>query len=89
MTVVHFTAHLARYLACPPQQVEGATVRAALEAVFSTNPRLRSYVVDDQGRLRRHVNVFINGEAVADRDGLSDKVGPKDELFVLQALSGG
>lgn len=89
MTVVHFTAHLARYVACPSQQVEGATVRAALEAVFSSHPRMRSYVVDDQGRLRRHVNVFINGEAVADRDGLSDTVGPDDELFVLQALSGG
>lgn len=89
MTVVHFTAHLSRYLACPSQEVAGATVRAALEAVFQTNPRMRSYVVDEQGRLRQHVNVFINGEAVADRDGLSDRVGPKDDLFVLQALSGG
>lgn len=89
MTVVHFTAHLARYLACPAQQVDGATVRAALDAVFASNPRLRSYVLDDQGRLRHHVNVFINADAVADRDGLSDKVGSQDELFVLQALSGG
>lgn len=89
MTVVHFTAHLARYLACPAQRVDGATVRAALDAVFTSNPRLRSYVVDDQGRLRQHVNVFINGDAVADRNGLSDEVGPQDELFVLQALSGG
>jgi sulfur-carrier protein len=87
--VVHFTAHIARHLACPPAQVEAGTVRAALEAVFHRTPALRSYVLDDQGRLRRHVNVFINGDAVVDRDGLSDTVAASDELFVLQALSGG
>lgn len=89
MTVVHFTAHLARHLACPSVQVEAGTVRAALEAVFQGNPPLSSYVVDDQGRLRHHVNLFINGDAVMDRDGLTDAVAASDELFVLQALSGG
>jgi sulfur-carrier protein len=86
---VTFTANLRRHLEAPPAQVAGATVRDALDAAFRQNPRLRGYVLDDQGRLRRHVMVFVDGEAVLDRDGLADPVGPGAELFVMQALSGG
>jgi molybdopterin converting factor small subunit len=64
-------------------------VGEVLAAVFVERPLLRSYIVDDQGRLRRHVNVFVNSTLVADRDGLSDAVNPGDEVFVFQALSGG
>jgi molybdopterin synthase sulfur carrier subunit len=86
---VTFTANLRRHLEVPPAQVDGATVRDALEAAFHANPRLRGYVLDDQGRLRRHVMVFVDGEAVQDRDGLADPLGPAAALFVMQALSGG
>ena len=86
---VSFTANLRRHLEVPPVEVSGGTVRDALEATFARNPRLRGYLLDDQGRLRRHVMVFVDGEAVSDRDGLSDPVGAAAELFVMQALSGG
>ncbi len=89
MPSVKFTQNLERHLAVPAREVEGATVRQALDAVFDENPRLRSYVLDDQGRLRRHVVVFIDGEMIEDRTKLSDTVGPSSELFVMQALSGG
>ncbi len=89
MPRVSFTGNLGRHLVCPPQTVEGATVRATLEAVFAQNPRLRSYLLDDQGRLRQHVNVFVNDRPVADRTGLADPVAAGDEVYVLQALSGG
>ena len=56
-----------------------------LENLFADNPRLRSYVVDDQGRIRKHVNVYVGGA----RADLADPVGPDDEVFVFQALSGG
>jgi len=86
---VSFTGNLQRHVPCPPTSAEGATVRAVLESVFADNPRLRSYLLDDQGRLRQHVNIFVNDRPVADRVGLSDGVAPDDELFVFQALSGG
>jgi molybdopterin converting factor small subunit len=89
MPRVSFTANLQRYLACPTERVEGATVGAVLDAVFAANPLLRSYVFDDQGRLRRHVVVYLNGDRVADRDGLGDRVAEDDEVFVFQALTGG
>lgn len=89
MTQVSFTENLRRHVECPPVAVSGATVREVLDAVFAENPRLRGYILDDQGRVRRHVNVFINGDMVADRVRLTDAVGPRDEVFVFQALSGG
>lgn len=89
MPKVSFTQNLKRHLSVPAAEVRGDTVRQALEAVFDENPMLRSYIVDDQGRLRKHVVVFIDGEMVEDRDGLSDAVEPTTELVVMQALSGG
>ncbi len=88
MPRVSFTENLKRHVDCPPCVVEGATVRAALEAVFADNPQLGTYIFD-QRRLRKHVTIFVNRETIADRDALSDPVGAQDEVFVFQALSGG
>ena len=87
--MVSFTCALERFLPAPSAAVEGATVGAALAAVFASRPALRGYVLDDQGVLRRHVTVYVNGRVVNDRIGLSDPVGPRDEIYVFQALSGG
>jgi molybdopterin synthase sulfur carrier subunit len=89
MPRVAFTANLQRHISAPPSEVSGRTVRAALESVFAANPRLRSYVLDDQGRVRHHVVVFIGGQRIQDPVTLSDPVGEGDEIFVMQALSGG
>jgi sulfur-carrier protein len=89
MPTVSFTSALQRFLDAPSMQVEGASVRAALDAVFARRPALRSYVLDDQGAVRRHVVVYINGEVLRDRTHLSDAVGAQDEIYVFQALTGG
>jgi sulfur-carrier protein len=89
MATVSFTSALHRFLPAPSAQVEGTTVGVALAAVFAAQPALRGYVLDDQGALRRHVAVYVNGEPVGDRAQLSDQVGPRDEIYVFQALSGG
>ena len=64
-------------------------MRAALQAVFVENPVLRGYVLDDQGRLRKHVAVFVDGDQISDRVHLSDPVREDSDIFVMQALSGG
>ena len=89
MPTVSFTRALERFLPAPSAAVEGAPGGAALAAVFASRPALRGYVLDDQGVLRRHVAVYVNGRVVNDRIGLSDPVGPGDEIYVFQALSGG
>ena len=89
MPTVSFTRALERFLPAPSTAVEGATVSAALAAVFASQPVLRGYVLDDQGALRRHVAVYVNGRLVIDRNRLTDPVAPRDEIYVFQALSGG
>lgn len=66
-----------------------ATVREALDRVFAQNPKLRGYVLDEQGALRRHMIVFVDGAQVVDRSTLADPVDSDGEVYVMQALSGG
>ena len=89
MPLVEFTRNLASQTAAPTCRVEGATVNEALAAVFAQQPALRGYVLDDQGRLRQHVVVYIDGERIGDPAGLGDAVGSSSEVYVMQALSGG
>ncbi len=89
MPTVCFTAALQRFLPAASAQVQATTVAEALAAVFSEQPRLRGYVLDDQGALRRHVAAYVNGQPVHDRRRLSDPVGAHDEVYVFQALTGG
>lgn len=89
MPTVHFTANLRRHVHCPTLEVPGTTVREALEAVFAQVPALRGYVLDEQGAVRKHMNVFVGGEQLVDRSGLSDPVEPDTDLYIMQALSGG
>ena len=78
-----------RHLASPPLDVAGRTVREALEATFVAYPQARGYLLDDQGALRLHVAVFVDGAPVRDRIALSDAVRPESQVHILQALSGG
>lgn len=89
MAKVHFTENLQRHLACPPQEVEGGTLRAVLDQAFSASEKLRGYILDEQGRLRQHIVVFIDGEACQDRVELRDAVQENSQVHVMQALSGG
>jgi sulfur-carrier protein len=89
MASVSFTPNIQRHVACPTTQVSGETVRQVLDAVFAGNPRARSYVLDDQGAVRAHMVVFVDGKQVRDRVQLSDRVGGNAEIYVAQALSGG
>ena len=89
MPRVQFTENLRRHVRLPNRLASGHTVREALEDVFRDSPELRGYVLDDAGNLRKHMAVFINGQAVRDRSGLSDPVGDESEVYVMQALSGG
>ena len=89
MPRVIFTSHLQRHVACPEADVQGATVGEALAMVFAQAPQVRDYVLDEQGHVRRHVHIYVDGRRIADRERLSDAVSRESEIFVLQALSGG
>jgi molybdopterin converting factor small subunit len=89
MARVTFTSNLRRHVNCPIVEAEGQTVREVLNRVFESNDRLRTYILDDQSALRKHMTILVDGKRVSDLAGLSDPVLPNSEVYVLQALSGG
>ena len=66
-------------------ELQGSTVRDVLRALEHAYPRTTGWVLDEQGRVRRHVNVFVNGE----RTGEDAPLAPDDVVHVLPSISGG
>lgn len=89
MARIVFTDNLQRLVACPPVETDGGSLREVLDAAFRKNARARTYVLDEQGAIRKHVAVFIDGVLVQDRQTLTDPVPPTAQVYVMQALSGG
>ena len=67
----------------------GATLRDVLNGYFADNERARGYVLDDQGALRKHMAIFIDGRQIRDRVALSDSVAQDAVIDLIQSLSGG
>ncbi|OEK00863.1 molybdenum cofactor biosynthesis protein MoaD [Roseivirga sp. 4D4] len=90
MAVVKFTSNLKRfYPDLAPLEVSGKTVSEVLNEIENRYSGLKDYIVDENGTLRKHVNIFIGNEMVKDRERLMDELVEKDEVYVMQALSGG
>jgi sulfur-carrier protein len=89
MARIVFTPNIQRHVECPQAEADGDSVREVLDNVFASNPQARSYVLDDQAGLRRHMTVFVDGRAIRDRVRLSDRVAVGSTVYVFQALSGG
>jgi molybdopterin converting factor small subunit len=86
---LHFTQNLTRHTQCPSAALEAATVGELLERYFESWPAVRGYVLDDQGEVRHHVKVLVDGRNIQDRRGLTDRINSDSEVYVFQALSGG
>ncbi len=84
-----FTQQLRRFTEAPEIDTPAVRLRDALEAAFMANPRLRGYILDEQGHLRANVVIFIDGHRVRDRTRLDHALSINSSIHVLQALSGG
>jgi len=90
MAIVKFTANLKRfYPDIQPTEVKSETVSTVLNEIEALHSGIKDYIVDEAGVLRQHVNIFIGNELIKDREKLSDKVKVDDEIYIMQALSGG
>ncbi len=90
MPIVNFTAALKRfYPDLHPLSIEGQTVAEVLNQLNQIYPGITDYIVDEQGALRQHINIFIGEKMITDRDNLSDSTLNNDEILIFQALSGG
>jgi molybdopterin converting factor small subunit len=69
--------------------VPAASVRAALDQIERQHPSLFRSICDETGRVRPHVNLFVNADHVRDRQGLDTALAPGDVLTILPAVSGG
>lgn len=90
MPSVVFTRNLQRHFpGLSELEVEGTTIAEIVAALERHHAGLADYIVDEQGGLRKHVNIFIDDVLITDRSHLSDTVGPGNRIHVIQALSGG
>lgn len=71
------------------EAVAGTTVAEAIQQFESHYPGISDYLLDEQGALRKHVNIFVGGELIQDRIHLQDPLHESSEILIFQALSGG
>jgi molybdopterin synthase sulfur carrier subunit len=89
MVTVTFAKAFRRHVDCPDEHVNAADVGDALTAYFGRHPGVRTYVLDDEGHLRRHVTVFVGADQLDHRRGLTAAVPDGGTISIFQALSGG
>ena len=89
MVRLEFAPSLQRHVPCPPVRAQATCLREAMSEAWKIAPALRPYVLDEQGRVRRHVAVFINGQMLHDRSDLACPLAATDSVYIAQALSGG
>jgi sulfur-carrier protein len=68
---------------------DGSTLSEVLESLESSFPGIRARVVDEQGKLRRFVNVYVGNEDVRFADGLDTKTPGGTQVSVIPAVAGG
>jgi molybdopterin converting factor small subunit len=70
-------------------EVNAINVGEALLELTRKYPSLRDPLLDEQGQLRNHINVFVNNDNIRDRDQQETQVDPRDEIVIVPALAGG
>ena len=89
MVTINFSPSLQRHKPCPAQQVGAGRLAQVLSAEWQAEPGPRSYVLDDQGLVRKHVAVFVNKDMHLPRSILTRAVAAGDTVLVMQCLTGG
>lgn len=89
MATVHLTRMLAEVAGTEEIPVDAATLAAVLDGAFEACPRLRGYVVDEQGRIRKHIAVFVDGVRADSERRPDQALEPDSEVHIFPALSGG
>jgi len=69
--------------------VSANSLRGVLEELERSRPKLYRGVCDEAGRVRRHVNIFVNELVMAEREGLDTVLASGDVITLLPAVSGG
>jgi molybdopterin synthase sulfur carrier subunit len=85
MANVRLRGQLERLAGSSELKIEGGTVTELLQALEREHSALEGWILDERGVLRRHINVFVNGEPAEPDSPVEDK----DKIEILPAISGG
>jgi sulfur-carrier protein len=85
MATVNLRAPLKQKVGSDSLEVDGSTVAEVVRTLEEQAPAIKGWVSDERGRIRRHVNVFVNGEPAAEEDA----VAPNDRIDIIHAITGG
>jgi len=90
MPKVRFTQNLKRYYPdLQPMEVRSNTIAELLNEINERHSGIKDYILDENGAVRNHVNIFIGNEMIKDRKSLNDQLTDVDEVYIMQAISGG
>lgn len=89
MAKVTLTANLQKYFPSRELEVPGPTLRAVLDALETMRPQFLGYILEDNGAIRKHVNIFIDGQLLRDKANLTIALTSTSQVHIMQALSGG
>jgi molybdopterin synthase sulfur carrier subunit len=86
---VVLTANLQKYYPERQFQAKASSVQEILSKMDSVRPLFTSYILEDDKTVRRHVNLFLNGQLLPKNDDWNKNVKDGDTVHIMQALSGG
>lgn len=88
---IHFAAHLQRHVTIADQTIAASTISEAIARACEAAPAMRHYVLDDQGNVRKHVAVFIDGTLFLPRHDMQRPSPLSDgaKVHIIQCLTGG
>lgn len=90
MPKINFTSALKRFFpGIGETRIKAKNLPELLDKLEKTYPGIKDYIVEEDGSLRQHINIFVEGQLIVDRTFLSDQIQEEDEILIFQALSGG
>lgn len=90
MAVLKVGALMRYYINNQPHAiVHGTTVMEALQDAVAQYPALKFHILDSNGKIRRHINIFVNNENIRDLKGVKTRVRDDDQITLLASISGG
>lgn len=90
MPKVKFTSALTRFFPdLSEMDIQGETIQEIVKNVEKRVPGISDYILEEDGSVRKHVNIFLGEDLIKDRSTLTDTVAQNDQILIYQALSGG
>lgn len=90
MATVRFPAVMKYYVNNQTEfSVSASTVKEVVDRVIEQYPSIKFHLVDSEGTLRKHFNVFVNGTHIRDLQGMDTRLNEEDKIILMASAAGG